>query len=53
VQDLLPVSASVSGVSASNVAVTIIIFFGLFTALLIAELKIMFSQIRKGPQDEA
>jgi cytochrome bd-type quinol oxidase subunit 1 len=30
-----------------------VIFFVLFTALLVAELKIMFSQIRKGPQDEA
>ena len=53
VQDLLPVNASVSGVSASNVTVTMIIVFALFTALLIAEVKIMFSQIRKGPWDEA
>jgi cytochrome d ubiquinol oxidase subunit I len=52
VQDLLPVQASVSGVSASNVTVTMIIFFVLFTALLAAELKIMFSQIKKGPQEE-
>jgi cytochrome bd-type quinol oxidase subunit 1 len=29
-----------------------IIFFVLFTALLAAELKIMFSQIKKGPQEE-
>ena len=53
VQDLLPVGASVSGVSASNVTATMVIFFVLFTALLMAELKIMFAQIRKGPQDEA
>ena len=52
VQDLLPVQAAVSGVSASNVTVTMIIFFVLFTALLAAELKIMFSQIKKGPQEE-
>ena len=52
VQDLLPVQASVSGVSASNVTVTMIIFFVLFTALLAAELKIMVSQIKKGPEQE-
>ncbi len=49
IQDLLPVSASVSGVSAANVITTLIIFFVLFTILLIAELKIMFNQIKKGP----
>lgn len=50
IQDILPVQAAVSGVSASNVYTTLIIFFVLFTSLLIAELMIMFSQIRKGPE---
>jgi cytochrome bd ubiquinol oxidase subunit I len=50
IQNLLPVQASVSGVSSSNVYTTLIIFFVLFTSLLIAELMIMFSQIRKGPE---
>ena len=48
IQDLLPVQAAVSGVSASNVYTTVAIFFVLFTILLVAELKIMFSQIKKG-----
>lgn len=48
IQDLLPVRAAVSGVSASNVYTTVTIFFLLFTILLVAELKIMFNQIKKG-----
>ena len=50
IQGLLPVNASASGVSTGNVITTIIIFFVLFTVLLIAELKIMFNQIKKGPE---
>lgn len=49
IQDLLPIKASVSGVSARNVYTTFIIFAVLFTVLLIAELKIAFNQIKKGP----
>ena len=49
IQDLLPIGASVSGVSSSNVWTTFIIFAVLFTTLLIAELKIAFNQIKKGP----
>ena len=49
IQDLLPIKASVSGVSASNVYTTFIIFAVLFTVLLVAELKIAFNQIKKGP----
>ncbi len=49
IQDLLPVSASVSGVGPNAVITTIILFFTLFTILLIAELAIMFKQIKKGP----
>ena len=49
IQNLLPVNAAVSGVSASNVYTTFIIFLVLFTTLLIAELRIIFNQIGKGP----
>lgn len=49
IQDLLPVKASVSGVSSKNVYTTFFIFLVLFTTLLIAELKIAFNQIKKGP----
>ncbi|MDD2242813.1 MAG: cytochrome ubiquinol oxidase subunit I [Bacteroidales bacterium] len=46
---MLPVNVAVSGVSASNVYTTFIIFLVLFTTLLIAELRIIFNQIGKGP----
>lgn len=48
IQNLLTVNASVSGVAASNVLTTIILFVVLFTTMLIAELSIMFKQIKKG-----
>ncbi|MDR0385412.1 MAG: cytochrome ubiquinol oxidase subunit I [Prevotellaceae bacterium] len=50
VQDLLPTIAAVSRIDSSSVIVTFFLFFVLFTTLLIAELKILFSQIRKGPK---
>jgi len=49
IQDLLPVQASVSGVEPSAVLTTIILFFILFSVLLIAELSILFKVIKKGP----
>lgn len=49
VQNLLPVRASVSGIASSSVLTTIILFFVLFSVLLIAELSIMFKIIKKGP----
>ena len=51
IQNLLPVQASVSGVSATDVYTTLGIFFALFTILLIAEIGIMFNQIKKGPEN--
>ena len=48
IQDLLPVNAAVSGVSAGSVLTTFIIFAVLFTATLVVELNIMFKQIKKG-----
>ncbi|MFA6400609.1 MAG: cytochrome ubiquinol oxidase subunit I [Salinivirgaceae bacterium] len=51
IQDILPTIAAVSQVSASSVQVTFVLFAVIFTALLIAEIKIMTTQIKKGPQD--
>ncbi len=50
IQDMLPVSASVSDISAGSVALTFFIFLGLFTTMLAVELNIMFKQIKKGPE---
>ena len=53
IQDLLPVSASVSAVNAGSVALTFFIFLVLFTTMLAVELNIMFKQISKGPEYES
>jgi cytochrome d ubiquinol oxidase subunit I len=50
IQDILPTSAAISQLSASSVKLTFFIFLALFTVLLIAELKILTSAIKKGPQ---
>ena len=50
IQDLLPVSAAVSGVSAGTVQTTFFIFLILFCILFIAEISIMLKQIKKGPE---
>ncbi|HCT93870.1 MAG TPA: cytochrome ubiquinol oxidase subunit I [Rikenellaceae bacterium] len=49
IQDLLTTGASLSGVSASSVMTTTIMFFVLFSVLLAAELTILFKVIHKGP----
>ncbi|MCE1155499.1 MAG: cytochrome ubiquinol oxidase subunit I, partial [Bacteroidales bacterium] len=49
IQDILPVQAAVSSVSTGSVQLTFFLFVALFTALLIAELRIMWKQIKKGP----
>ncbi|MDD2327513.1 MAG: cytochrome ubiquinol oxidase subunit I [bacterium] len=49
IQDILPVQAASSAVSAQNVVTTFILFAVLFTGLLIAEVTIMVKQIKKGP----
>ncbi len=49
IQDVLPVQAAVSGVSSDSVKLTFFLFLFLFTALLIAEVRIMLQQIKKGP----
>ena len=52
IQDLLPVGKATSNIDVSNVKVTFFMFTILFTLLLIAELKIMFNTIKKGPKGE-
>jgi len=50
VQDLMPTMAGVTRISAGTVQTTFWLFAALFTILLIAELKIMFRQIKIGPK---
>ncbi len=50
VQDLLPVSVAVSRLEVGAVQTTFFLFGVIFTALLIAELRIMFKQIKIGPK---
>ncbi len=49
IEGLLPVNAAVSGVSASSVMTTFIIFAVVFTLFLAIELRIMYKTISKGP----
>jgi cytochrome d ubiquinol oxidase subunit I len=51
IQDLLPVVAATSHIDATSVQVTFWLFTALFTVLLIAEVQIMFKQIRLGPKE--
>ena len=50
IQDLLPVGAAVSRLSAGNVQLTFFIFLLLFTVMLAAEISIMVKAVRKGPR---
>ena len=50
IQDMLPVSASVSQLGAGSVALTFFIFLALFTTMLAVEISIMLKQIKKGPE---
>ena len=52
IQDLMPVDVGVSKLPGESVATTFFIFLALFTALLIAELSILFRQIKAGPGKE-
>lgn len=52
IQDILPVSASVSALSVGSVQLTFFLFLTLFTVLLIAEIGILVKAIKKGPQFE-
>ena len=47
----MPNVAAASRIDATSVQITFFLFFVLFTALLIAEIKIMRKQISIGPKD--
>ena len=51
VQDLMPTNVAVTKIASDWVMTTFWMFAILFTVLLIAELKIMFHQIKKGPEN--
>lgn len=48
--DMLPTSAGVSRLSTGSVQTTFFIFLILFTVLLVAEIRIMLREIKKGPE---
>ncbi len=50
IYELLPVKVAVTNLSSSYVETTFFIFLVLFTALLLAEVKIMLKQIKIGPE---
>lgn len=52
IQNVLPLQAALSALSANSVITTFFVFLALFTVLLIAEIRIMIRQIRKGPESE-
>ena len=45
----MPVSVAATDIGSASVATTFFIFLALFTLLLAAELRIMFKQIKIGP----
>jgi cytochrome d ubiquinol oxidase subunit I len=51
IQDVMPTSAAVSKLQTSSVIITFILFAITFTILLIAEIKIMLTQIKKGTNE--
>lgn len=51
IQDLMPASAAVSKLTTGTVQVTFVLFAVTFTILLIAEIKIMLKQIKKGAKE--
>lgn len=52
IQDMLPVTVAHSNLDSETVAVTFFMFLFLFTALLIAEIRIMTKQISIGPKGD-
>lgn len=50
IQDVLPLQAAISSISTYSVKITFFLFLVLFTALLVAEIRIMLKQIKKGPE---
>ncbi len=52
IQDLLPVTVARTNLTTGTVQTTFFMFLILFTALLIADLRIMSKQIKLGPEDK-
>ncbi|MDR1633148.1 MAG: cytochrome ubiquinol oxidase subunit I [Dysgonamonadaceae bacterium] len=52
IQDILPVNAAISNLNVASVQLTFFVFLFLFAILITAELKIMFKQIKIGPENE-
>lgn len=52
IQDLMPSIAAVSQIDQSSVQITFFLFLAVFTALLIAEIKILLTQIKKGSHED-
>ncbi|NLZ95529.1 MAG: cytochrome ubiquinol oxidase subunit I, partial [Bacteroidales bacterium] len=52
IQDILPVQAAISSLEVSSVITTFSLFLIMFTLLLIAEVRIMVKQIKKGPEEK-
>ena len=52
IQDLLPVSIASTNLTSTTVQTTFFMFVALFTALLVAEIKIMCKQISIGPEED-
>ncbi|MBN2747225.1 MAG: cytochrome ubiquinol oxidase subunit I, partial [Bacteroidales bacterium] len=52
IQNLMPTHTAVSNIQSGMVMTTFWIFAVVFTVLLIAEIKIMVNQVKKGPQIE-
>lgn len=51
IQDILPVQAAISSLETSSVVTSFFMFLLMFTVLLIAEVRIMVKQIKKGPEE--
>lgn len=51
IQDLLPTGVAVSKLDVGSVQTTFFLFLVLFTILLIAEIRIMLREIKKGPEN--
>ncbi len=52
IQDVLPLNAAISHVSSGSVMITFFLFLTLFSALLVAEIRIMLKQIKEGPSEK-
>ncbi len=50
IQGLLPVNVANTNIATSNVQITFFIFLAIFTALLLAEIRIILKQIKTGPE---